>query len=280
MRAHRLNQSILLLTSLLAGLASAQELTLFEQVETDPVEQQQTQPQLIVNQNGQPAFTVRGLLRVGDEYRASLVDRTGQMKEVRWRAGEDAMVPGMQGYNVVSVQPRSVTIEQPAGDPCVESPTVGVTCMSQTMSVLSISTAAPLPPRPEQIQYTDPNNPNMGVYNNGGVPQNPFEAAIQAQQAGMQQAGFAGAPVGAITQDGVVVGRGPNGQVYVNPFNGQQQVVDQMTPEMQAAREARQRARADRLGQFQPVRIPDDQIPPGMRRVTTPFGDRLVPERE
>ena len=27
---------------------------------------------------------------------------------------------------------------------------------------------------------------------------------------------------------------------------------------------------------FQPRRIPDDQVPPGYRRVSTPFGDRLV----
>jgi hypothetical protein len=98
--------------------------------------------------------------------------------------------------------------------------------------------------------------------------QNPFEAAIQAQQA---QAAAQGLPVPV-----------PGGQgFFVNPFSGQAELVDQQSPEQQATRDARQRARGERLNRLvEASRIPDDQIPPGMRRVTTPFGDSLVPERE
>ncbi|MGA0807385.1 MAG: hypothetical protein ACO3PV_12825 [Pseudohongiellaceae bacterium] len=39
----------------------------------------------------------------------------------------------------------------------------------------------------------------------------------------------------------------------------------------------RRRARAERLQQFEVQRIPADQVPPGMRLLRTPFGDRLVP---
>jgi len=38
--------------------------------------------------------------------------------------------------------------------------------------------------------------------------------------------------------------------------------------------------RAERLRQFEPVRVSEQEVPPGMRIVRTPFGDRLVPERE
>jgi hypothetical protein len=107
-----------------------------------------------------------------------------------------------------------------------------------------------------------------GIVVDPSAPQNPFEAAIQAQQA---QAAAQGLPP-----------PGPGGQgFFVNPFSGQAELVDQQSPDQQSAREARQRARGERLNRLvEASRIPDDQVPAGMRRVTTPFGDRLVPERE
>jgi hypothetical protein len=254
MRTPASRYSLLLLTSLLSGWTAAQELTLFEQVETAPAEQPQAAPQFMMNQNGQPAFTVRGTVRVGDLYRVSLVNREGVVKMLEWRAGERVTVPGADGYAVLDVQPRSVLLLQPQGDPCMEAPALGVSCNASGQSLLTLSTAAVLPPTMNQPAPTA----TAGVTGPAMGPQNPFEAAIQAQQAQQAAAGPA---------------------VFIGP-NGQQVVVDPNSPEMQAARDARQRARADRLGQFQPARIPDDQIPPGMRRVSTPFGDRLIPERE
>jgi hypothetical protein len=86
---------------------------------------------------------------------------------------------------------------------------------------------------------------------------NPFEAAIRAQAA-QEQAG--GQPA-----------------AFVNPFSGETQIIDLGPPEQRQQREARQQARQQRLDRLQLQRIPADQVPPGMRVVTTPFGDRLVP---
>jgi hypothetical protein len=53
--------------------------------------------------------------------------------------------------------------------------------------------------------------------------------------------------------------------------------VQQLSPEEQAARAQRQQQRTDRLRAFQGRRIDDADIPPGMQRARTPFGDTLVP---
>jgi hypothetical protein len=67
---------------------------------------------------------------------------------------------------------------------------------------------------------------------------------------------------------------------FINPFVNIAADAAPMQDAEMAARADRARARAERLEQFQVERIADDQIPPGMRRVRTPFGDRLVPVRE
>lgn len=260
MPAFKSRHSLLLLTALWSALSAAQELTLFEPVDAAAVEAQQAQPQFIMNQNGQPAFTVRGTVRVGDSYQVSIVNREGIVKNVSWRAGERIGVPGAESYEILDVQARSVTLLHPSSDPCIESPSVGVRCTNPTQAVLSLATAAPLPPTSNQpAPNPDFDGPQNGF--NNGAPQNPFEAAIQAQQA----------------QQGAMAIPAQGGQAsFVDSF-GQ---TNQVPPEVQAQIDARGRARAQRLGQFQPNRIPDDQIPQGMRRVTTPFGDRLIPIRE
>lgn len=70
------------------------------------------------------------------------------------------------------------------------------------------------------------------------------------------------------------------GRTVFNPFTGENEVVPPLSEEEQRAREERQRERAARLQQFQPVRIPDEDVPEGMRKVSTPFGDRLVPDNQ
>lgn len=69
-------------------------------------------------------------------------------------------------------------------------------------------------------------------------------------------------------------------RVFTNPFTGEQQVAPQLSDAELAARAERQRARAQRLQQLQVNRIDDSDVPPGMRVVRTPFGDRLVPDNQ
>jgi hypothetical protein len=248
----------------LCSVAQAQELTLFEPVEAAPTaEQQAPLVQNLLTQNGQPAFTVRGTTRIGSVYKIVLVDRSGQEKKVEWQAGQSAPVPRANGFVVSGISARSVTLSHPATDPCVSSPTVGVSCADSTTSVLKLATAAAA--LPATGQQSNAGQPTMGVVGpTPGGPNvtpttNPFEAAIQAQQAAMQAGGAMPTPGG--------------GTAFVNPFSGQTQVAPPDSPPQQQA----QRQRGERLGRFEGRRIAPDQVPPGMRVVSTPFGDRLVP---
>ncbi len=241
---------------LLTGSVLGQELTLFEPVETQATEEKPAQPLAgAVNQNGQPAYTLRSATRIGDSYMVELVDRQGKAVKVKWHQGEHATIPGAGGFTIEDIQQRNVVLAQPGNDPCVNSPAKGVNCLDASRSKLGLAIAAPVVPAATQAQRG----------NNGAVPptgpQNPFEAAVQAQQAAAAQ----GQPV-----------QGQPGG-FVNPFSGRVEAGNQLNADQQAARDARQRARSDRLNQIQPERIPDAQVPAGMRRVTTPFGDRLVP---
>ena len=53
-----------------------------------------------------------------------------------------------------------------------------------------------------------------------------------------------------------------------------------LTPEQLAARDERRQRRAEQFRNFEIVRIPDDEIPEGMQRVRTPFGDSLEPAED
>jgi hypothetical protein len=264
-------QTLTLIGVLLLPLSQvqAQELSLFEPVETDAVADQLQQPVPgLAVAGGQPAFTVRSTTHVGERYSVTLVNRQGQASEVSWRPGERSPLPGMPGFIVEEIRQRSVVLSQPGNDPCVAAPQQGVSCLDSSRAVLTLALAAALPPNSQGIQQQQINGSGNGIVVDPAAPQNPFEAAIQAQQ---NQAAAQGLPVPV-----------PGGQgFFVNPFSGQAEIVDQQSPEQQATREARQRARSERLNRIvDESRIPDDQIPAGMRRVTTPFGDRLVPERE
>lgn len=261
---------LLLPTLLFTSAVGAQELTLFEPIESGPAQEQVAQPQQgFINQNGQPAYTVRSTSHIGDVYSATLIDRQGKQTEVKWRKGERSPLAEVPAFIVEDIQLRSVVLTQPGNDPCVAAPAQGVSCLDGNRALLSLALAAPLPPTAQTLPAQQIPGANGAV--DASVPQNPFEAAIQAQQQAAAQAAAQGLPV--------PVPGAPQG-FFVNPFNGQAEVIDQQSPQQQAARDARQRARAERLNRFEPARIPDDQIPAGMRRVTTPFGDRLIPERE
>ena len=55
------------------------------------------------------------------------------------------------------------------------------------------------------------------------------------------------------------------------------QTLPNLTPEEIASREQRRAERAEQFRNFEIVRIADDDIPDGMRRIRTPFGDSLEP---
>lgn len=250
MRLH----TFIALALLASGTVVAQELTLFEQIDAEAAPEQpaQAMPMGMQQQNGQPAFTLRGTSRFGDSYTTTLINRDGEAVKVKWQEGETVPVPGFNGFSVVGVSAKNVSLVHPPFDSCVASEQSGVSCGEGNVAVLSMATALPLPsngmPPPEFVQGQ---NQPVFVNANGMVGMDP--AALHDAQAQ---------------------------QVFVNPFNGQAEVVTQPSPEEQAARAEYQQRRAGLLNQIEAVRIDPAEVPPGMRLVRTPFGDRIVPARE
>jgi hypothetical protein len=233
--------------------AQAQTLTLFEPTETSNAPQAQAAGPgtgIVSGGGGQPAFTLRSTSRIGDSYHVVLVGRDGAISQVAWQAGQSAAVPDHGGFAITQVSGRSVTLAQP--EPCVSAPDKGVSCGVDNQALLALSTAAPAI---AQSQQPAP-KPNQ---------QDPFAAAAAAAA----QNGGPPPELGIRRQGGQAV--------VINPFTGEPETVEQLSPEQQAARADRQRQRADRLRAFQARRIEDADIPPGMQRVRTPFGDTLQP---
>ena len=236
---------------LASGAASAQELTLFEQIDAEPdaVQPVQGVPMGGMQQNGQPAFTLRGTSRFGDRYTTTLINRSGEPIKVEWREGDNTPVPGFDGFNVVAISSKSVSLAHPASDACIASDESGVSCTADNIAVLSIATGMPLAANGTPPGFAQGQN-QQGFDNGNGMGGDPALQNAQGQQ------------------------------VFINPFSGEAEVVNQLPSEAQAARVERQQRRAERLNQFEAVRIDPADVPPGMRLVRTPFGDRLVPERE
>lgn len=244
--------ALALLTSVLLGAsASAQELRLFEPIESEQGNQPVTTgpEQVFTVGNGQPAVTLRSTSRFGDQYQAVLVSRSGETFTVHWREGESAPVPGMGGFAVVGISSAGVALMHPPGDPCVSAEASGVLCQSGNQASLRLATSAPL-------------------------ASNGVTAVQTSEQA------FGGAdPLGPNAFNGAPAPEGP--QVFINPFSGEAETLPAISEEERQARQQRQEVRAARLRQFeQAATIEDADIPPGMQRVRTPFGDRLIPVRE
>ena len=231
--------------------ASAQQLNLFEATDGEPEVQGPVQTRGIAVQqsSGAPAFTLRGTSRFGDTYHTVLLDRGGQSVTVDWQPGQRVPVPGYENFVVTGIEGRQVTLQHPALDACIESESAGVSCLSNNLSLLALSNAAPLPLSANSSAA------------DAGPATGPF-GSNQTQSAGADpQLGIQGRP-GAI----------------INPFSGEVVDAQQLSPEQQAAIAERQGNRRGRFSQFQPERIDESDVPQGMRRVRTPFGDRLVPD--
>lgn len=187
--------------------------------------------------NTEPAFTLVGTSRFGSEYYASLLHRNGTSVQMQWEKGVVKPIEGYLEYAIADVKSRTVSIRMPSDDPCIENPEKGVAC-NGNLAVLSLSNAAPLEARVE----------------------------VQTESSGIE---VSSPDLAADVED--------EPALFRNPFSGEMEERPQLTPEEQAARDERRARREEQFRNFEIVRIPDDEIPEGMRRVRTPFGDTLEP---
>ncbi len=223
-------QHLVAISLLSAPLAQAQELQLFEPVESSGqapqfgVQPQAEQAQVAMPTS--PAFTLVGTSRIGGRHRATLASSTGQIVQVDVEVGQDAPIDGFPGYRVNAMSSRRAEISLPEGMPCVGARDQGVSCGANGRVLLSLTTAAPVPVSAPAVAAETADT--AATTDSGEIPSdNPFAAALRAA-AQNEREGNAGQ-------------RGP--------FNAER---------------------------FQPRRIAPEDVPPGMRVVRTPFGDRLV----
>lgn len=224
----------------------AQDLNLFQATD-NPVERQENTRRASRNQQvtTEPAFSLIGTSRFGEKYFASLRARDGQTVLVNWTKGRIQEIEGYQGFSIADIKARTVTVRMPANE-CVSSEEKGVRCNGD-MALLSLSNAKPLASKNTESELK-PDRPSANVETSEDKEAAESETTI-----------------------------GNTNVLIRNPFSGELQQAENLTPEELAAREERRQRRAEQFRNFEIVRIADDEIPEGMQRIRTPFGDRLEP---
>jgi hypothetical protein len=228
-----------------------QELNLFQQTENSQTQQTSNErPEKGSRGQSSPAFTLVGISRFGDEYYVSLLDRDGESVTVNYDGQEVKNIEGYRGFRVVGIKSRMVSIRSPDSDQCIQSPQKGVSCVGN-IAVLRMTNASPIEMK---IKDTEEISTEETAYESISVSEG-------------DRISFKESPN---TIPGTNVLRR-------NPFSGELQTLPDRTPEEEAERNRIRAERAERFRNFEVVRIPDNEIPEGMQRVRTPFGDSLEP---
>ena len=231
-----------------------QELNLFQQTENSQTQQTRNEgPQRSSGGRTSPAFTLVGISRFGNAYYVSLRDRDGGSVTVKYDGQEITNIDGYRGFRVAGVKSRMVSIRFPESDPCIENKERGVNCIGN-IGVLTMRNATPLETKIEN------------------------EDALLTKGTEFESISTNEIDVNAFTESSDTI---PGTNVLRrNPFTGELQTLPDRTPEEQAERNRIRAERAERFRNFEVVRIPDNEIPDGMQRVRTPFGDSLEPIEE
>jgi hypothetical protein len=194
----------------------------------------------------QKDFTLEGTSRIGARVSAMLVAPDGKKVMQTLRDNQATPIKGYEEFKLLSVDARQVEVLYPENSPCRASNLQrGIQCgsdgKSATLNLLNARALPPSAPPPVPIQPGQP-----------APMDNPFAAALQ--QANQQANQQAGQPPGAL-----------------NPFAPQPSPVGMTGNPPLAPGQAQP--------DFRPQRIRDEDVPPGMKVIRTPFGDRLVPEQ-
>ncbi|MDG2176566.1 MAG: hypothetical protein P8M72_10630 [Gammaproteobacteria bacterium] len=228
--------------------AVAQDLNLFQATDNPEERQSDTRSpqQRRASSNSEPAFTLVGTSRFGDKYYASLLSRNNEQVSIEWTPGRVGPIEGYNGFAIAQINSRSASIRHSDSVPCIDSADKGVRC-NGNIAVLTLSNAKPMSPSTRQLE-----------------PESVADENLTA--------------IAQTNEEGEPTTIGNTGVLTRNPFSGELQEAPNLSAEEISAREERRQQRAEQFRNFEIVRIPDDEIPQGMQRVRTPFGDRLEPD--
>lgn len=213
---------------LLSGppIALAQELTLFEEIETPRGDNRASGG--LRNSDGdiisEPNFVLVGTARFGDHYSAWV--NNGNERNIRLDETSEPItfIPGYPGYRLIEVKSGEILLRYPTDRKCVSSREKGVSCGEDNVAMLQLPNAEPI----------------KAATSDGGQGEN--EAALQLGEGSAEQ------------------------NISKNPFAA---LLEEASNSDSSSEET---------DSFAPRRILPEDVPPGMRVVSTPFGDRLVEE--
>ena len=232
-------------------LVFGQELDLFQQTESSQSQLADNgRPQRASRAQSTPAFTLVGISRFGDVYFASLRSREGDSVSVKYDGKGITNIEGYRGFRIADISSRRVSIRFPDTDPCIENLDKGVQCRDD-IALLTLRNATPMESKVKVVEE---------IITEGSE----FES-ISINEG-----------------DAVAFEDNPNtipgtNVLRRNPFTGELQTLPDRTPEEQAEVNRLRAERNERFRNFEVVRIADNEIPEGMQRVRTPFGDSLEP---
>jgi hypothetical protein len=186
--------------------------------------------------SSEPVFTLIGTSRIGSKQSAILRHQNGESIRVATGAGGTATIDGYEEYSIYDIGSGKLSVRYPSNIPCIAHKDKGVSCTGT--------------PNTAQLQL-------VNAEALARVEPAPSIALSADGSSGLAEAGAAG-----VSPEGTA-----------NPFEA-----------LRAARAAGGNpaeispggGRDGRNGRFTPRRISPEDVPPGMRVVSTPFGDRLV----
>lgn len=186
--------------------------------------------------SSEPIFTLIGTSRIGSKMSALIRHQSGENIRMAVSTRNATPITGYEEYSVFDVGAGVLSVRYPSNIPCVGHKEKGVSCAGTG------NTAQLQLVNAEAIARAEPLNLEQGQ-----------PAIIESGQAGTEAVDAASNPFEALRQARANGGQGRPG-----------------------ARQSRGQAEAGVNRQFTPRRIPPEDVPPGMRVVNTPFGDRLV----
>lgn len=192
-------------------------------------------------------FVLRGTARLGRHYSAVIETPKGEDIRVVWDGGAPVTIPGYDGFRVSKIDPREVVVLLPPEVDCVDVAEAGLRCNSKgNAATLSLAWRNATPPKASAKEKgaAKVGGKKAGDAGKKGdkAKENPFLSALRRASEGKE----------------------------VDHQEG-------MSDEEKKLDDELRKKRAERYKNFKPKVIRDDEVPPGMKVVRTPFGDRLVP---
>jgi hypothetical protein len=207
-------------------------------------------------------FALQGTSRIGNRLIAVLETPEGKALSQELKGGKPTPINGFGEYSLVEVNPRHATLSYPEDAPCQNSnPQRGLRCSDDGKTArLELLRGKPTAPAAPPLPVPVAGAPVPMPF--GGQPPQPIPGRPGAPVPGHPMPGLPGTATK------------PTPQIMNDIRKQEQQRTRQGQPATAAAVPVNPAASG---GIKPPGSIRDEDVPPGMRVVRTPFGDTLVP---